>query len=325
MMDERIYEIIAKELAGEADGAEFAELEAWLSSEEGNMEEYEQVKMLWAHADEVMDAPAFDTTAAWNRVSAQMQPAGKGKAKTMQMPVWTKYAAGIAAILLLSLLVWKPLSNNGMNTVLADNGNMEVALPDGSQITLREGSKLVYPETFEGAQRNVQLEGEAFFEVARNEKQPFVIAAGAAEVKVLGTSFNVRCGGDEAEVTVATGKVRMATGSKANKFLILTPGEKGVLQHNELEETTVADSNYLYWKTGVLVFENKPLSYIIAQVAKMHKATITLDTAIPEAVKAQIITISFSRQPLEEMLTELCLVAKCRWSKTGNGYIISAP
>lgn len=323
-MDERIYMIIAKELAGEAEAADLRELEAWLSSAEGNRQEYEQVKALWGQADEVMDTQVFDTAAAWNKVAGKIQLAKPGTPKTIQMPVWTKYAAGVAAILLLGVLVWKPLSNNGMVTVLADNGNREVTLPDNSHITLREGSTLSYPETFDPAQRNVKLEGEAFFEVARNEKQPFVIDAGVAEVKVLGTSFNVHCANNEAEVTVATGKVQMTSGRKATDYVILTPGEKGVLLHNELAEMTVNDNNYLYWKTGVLAFEHKPLSYIVAEIGRLHKTNILLDNAMPETMKAQVITISFNRQPVEDMLTELCLVAKCRWAKGGEGYTISA-
>jgi len=324
-MDERIYMIIAKELAGEADEADRRELEAWLSSAEENRDAYAEMKAMWQTADEVMDNTGFDTGAAWGKVAAKIHAApAPAKGRTVAMPVWVKYAAGVAAIVLLGVLVWKPLSGDGMVAVLADNGNMEVALPDGSHITLREGSRLSYPERFDAAERDVKLEGEAFFEVARNERQPFVIDAGAAQVKVLGTSFNVSCSENAAEVTVATGKVQMTAERKKDAFVILTPGEKGILQHDELAETTVDDDNYLYWKTGVLNFENKPLQYIVAELGKMQKKEITLDASMPEAVKLQVITISFTRQPLEEMLTELCLVAKCRWAKHGNGYIISA-
>jgi transmembrane sensor len=323
-MDERIYMIIAKELAGEAEEAELVELRAWLSSAEGNRQEYEHVKALWGQADEVMDTPVFNTTAAWNKVAGKISQPQVAKPKTIQMPAWTKYAAGMAAVLLLSLLLWKPLSGDGSITVLADNGNMEVILPDNSHITLREGSTLKYPEKFDPAQRNVELDGEAFFEVTHNEQQPFVIHAGAANVRVLGTSFNVHCTADEAEVTVTTGKVQMTSHTKKEDYVILTPGEKGVLVHNELAEMSVNDDNYLYWKTGILAFENKPLGHIVAEIAKVHKTNIMLDNAMPEAVKAQVITISFNRQPIEEMLTELCLVAKCRWAKSGEGYTISA-
>jgi transmembrane sensor len=324
-MDEKVYIIIAKELAGEATESERRELEAWLSSAEANRQDYEAMKMLWQQSDEVLAAPQFNTTAAWQKVAGQIAtkaPAQKGR--TIAMPVWVKYAAGVAAVLLVAVLVWKPLAGNDMVVVVADNGNIELTLPDNSHITLKEGSKISYPETFAKAERHVALEGEAFFEVTRNEKQPFVIDANAVNVKVLGTSFNVQCSAQDASVTVATGKVQVTKADDAGKYVILTPGEKAVLQHNELAEENVSDENYLYWKNGILSFDNKPLRYVIAEMARVQKVNITLDDAMPEVLKEQMITISFSRQPVEDMLTELCLVAKCRWARDANGYIITA-
>ncbi len=323
-MDERIYIIIAKELAGEADIADLQQLDAWLSSGEQNRDEYERIKTSWLQADEVIERPVFNTASAWEKVSGRIQQDNSKKVRTISIQVWAKYAAGIAAILIISILIWKPFSQNSTEVILADNGNKEVVLPDNSHITLREGSRLEYPARFDDRQRNVTLEGEAFFEVARNEKQPFVIDAGAVHVKVLGTSFNVRCSEDDAEVTVATGKVQMTAVKKTTGSVILTPGEKGVLSHNQLAETVANDNNYLYWKTGVLVFENKSLQYITTELSRIQKTEITLDKAMPDSLKLQAITIRFDRQPVEEMLTELCLVAKCRWVRNESGYIISA-
>lgn len=325
-MDEKVYIIIAKVLDGEATEEERRELEAWLSSDAGHREDYEAMKMLWNNADEMVKAPAFDTTAAWQKVAGRIgteeTPAQKGR--TIAMPVWTRYAIGVAAVLLVAVLVWKPITGNYDMTVLADNGNKEVILPDNSRITLKEGSSITYPEAFDKAERMVALEGEAFFEVTRNEKQPFVIDAGAANVKVLGTSFNVECTKQEAYVTVATGKVQMTVAADKGKYVILTPGEKGSLNHNELAEEIVYDDNYLYWMNGNLVFDNKPLKYVVAQIARVQKVAINLDMNMPDVLKEQLINISFSRQPVEDMLTELCLVAKCRWAKDGDGYIIIA-
>jgi transmembrane sensor len=111
----------------------------------------------------------------------------------------------------------------------------EYILPDGSVVALNSNSKLVFPKQFKGDTREVTIEGEAFFDVKPNAEKPFIINAGNAQVKVVGTSFNV-CAYPETEtveVVVETGKVQVI--SKNNELtarlneVFLVPGEKGTL------------------------------------------------------------------------------------------------
>lgn len=323
-MDERIYNIVAKEMSGEISAEEHRELEAWIAEDNRNRQDYEEIKRLWADTDDVLLQPTVDTTAAWQKVMAATIEKEKPvqKPKAMAFPAWGKYALSAAAILLVAVLVWKPFGQGEMITVVADNGNKELVLPDNSVVTLRKGSSLRYPKSFSKTERHVALTGEAFFDVARNEQSPFTIDAAAAVVTVLGTSFNVDCANDAATVTVTTGKVRMASAKQIAKSVILTPGEQGILQKDELTETT-ADDNYLYWMTGVINFDNKPLHSIVKDLSLRSKTTVEFAGDVPQAVKDQAITINFEKQPLEDMLTELCMIASCRWSKENNGYVIS--
>lgn len=327
-MDERIYIIMAKQLSGEADEKEQLELEEWLSSDLSHKAEYEEMRQLWMESDDVLKDPIVDTGAAWNKIMAatieKPQSRVSPQPKIIGLPGWTKYAAGIAAILLIAVLVWKPLSRKGMITAMAEDVNKEVVLPDNSHVTLRAGSSLKYPAAFAKNERHVILEGEAFFKVTRDEARPFTIDAASAEVKVLGTSFNVNCSDSLTTVVVATGKVQMTALKSTAQSVVLTPGEQGILQNNNLTESSVNDNNYLYWMTGVLSFENKTLQYIAGELAKIGKTTIGFAQDMPEAVKNQMVTISFDHQPLEEMLAELCMVAKCKWAKENNMYIISS-
>ncbi len=322
-MDERIYNIVAKKVSGEISAEENRELEAWIAEDTRNRQDYEEMKRLWEDTDDVLQQPTVDTHAAWQKVMAATIASEKPvqKPKTVAFPAWGKYALSAAAILLVALLVWKPFAQE-MITVVADNGNKEIVLPDNSVVTLRQGSSLHYPKTFSKTERHVALTGEAFFDVERNEQSPFTIDAAAAVVTVLGTSFNVDCANDAATVTVTTGKVRMASSKQIAKSVILTPGEQGILQKDELTETA-ADDNYLYWMTGVINFDNKPLHSIVKDLSLRSKTTVEFAGDVPQAVKDQAITINFEKQPLEEMLTELCMIASCRWSKENNGYVIS--
>jgi ferric-dicitrate binding protein FerR (iron transport regulator) len=209
-------------------------------------------------------------------------------------------------------------------TIAANKDNQVVTLPDNSKITLRKGSILHYPKQFAAAERNVKLEGEAFFEVARNEKSPFIIDAQAASVKVLGTSFIVKCNEAAASVVVKTGKVQMTDQTNKNAYLILTPGEKGSLKNGALTEENVPVDNYMYWQTGIMQFSNTPLKNVVQQLNEITDSSIVVNTSVPQEVQAQLINISFHHQTVEEMLNDICLITLTGWHKTGNTYIINA-
>ena len=326
-MDERIYIIIARQLSGEASEEDLLELQQWLASDAENKTAYEAMQKLWKETDEVLKEPAFDTDAAWNKVmskTALNTPKAEHKTnRTIALPGWTKYVIGIAAVLIVAVLVWKPLANDNMVIILAENSNREVLLPDNSRIILQAGSSLEYPKTFENGERHVVLSGEAFFNVTRDETKPFIIDAASASVKVLGTSFNVNCNDSEATVIVATGKVQMTAVKNTSQKVVLTPGKQGVLQNNNLTEKDVDSDNYLYWMTGVLNFDNKPLKNIVNELSKLNKTTIKFAPGVPEAIQNQMITINFDHQPFEEMLTELCMISNCKWNKDNNTYVIS--
>jgi len=104
----------------------------------------------------------------------------------------------------------------------------QLVLSDGTQVWLNAGSKLIYPAVFTGDRREVKLEGEAFFDVARSSKAPFSVHAGKITVGVLGTSFNVKAynGDKDIETTLITGKVQVTLDNEPEKAILLSPHEK---------------------------------------------------------------------------------------------------
>jgi transmembrane sensor len=327
-MSEQIYITIAKTLNGEATDAEKKELQNWLAADEAHVAEYEELTGFWQKTDEMLQQPVFNTTAAWEKVAAKtidtpvqrQQSEETKKTKTIAFPVLGKMSLAAAAALLIGLFVFRQLAGPDVIVAKAEKGNKEVVLPDNSRITLREGSTLTYPETFAANERHVELEGEAFFDVTRNEQKPFIIDAQSATVQVLGTSFDVKADENMATVVVATGKVKMSMRKDASKALILTPGEKGSLKNGELKEELVNTDNYLHWKTGIIKFEDKPFIEVIKELGAVYNIEIRLN--MPEAQKQQLINDSFLNQSLEDMLTELCLITGARWVKEDNTYIV---
>lgn len=319
-MDDILYTIIAKNLDGEATEAERRELDTWLAASPEHVAMYDNIKSFWNMTSDVVTAHHFDTHKGWEKISTRIGTVTPQR-RTMAMPAWTRYGLAAAAVLLLGVFAVRQFGNSGNVTIAANEGNMEITLPDQSHVSLRKGSELTYPKNFASNERDVELKGEAFFDVQHDDHAPFIIHAQSADVRVLGTSFNVRCDEVCASVVVRTGKVQMAD-HKSNGAVILTQGERGILKNGQLTHDKASAENALYWKTGVLTFSNASLDNIVKELSVLKDTSITFDAMLTDAQKQQMINISFSNQPLDDMMNDLCLVAQCQWTKQSNSYII---
>lgn len=140
-------------------------------------------------------------------------------------------------------------------------------LADGTQVWLNAGTTLRYPAVFNGAAREVFVEGEAYFDVKPNVTQPFIVHAGNNELKVLGTSFNVNTFDMKVTTTLSTGRL-MVTAAQQQR--LLNPGEQVVCDAGNLEKQEVDTHIYTAWKDGELFFEDSPLVDITRYLARNY-------------------------------------------------------
>jgi ferric-dicitrate binding protein FerR (iron transport regulator) len=232
-----------------------------------------------------------------------------------------RYSTAVAAILVIAFLVWNPFGSSDIRVAASDR-NMQVVLPDQSVIMLRKGSSMSYPKAFAANERRVSLKGEAFFEVTHNEQQPFVVDAQSVSVKVLGTSFDVLCNAQTADVSVATGKVQVASKTEGSKAVILTPGNKVHYEHGELAPA-VMNGFEAAWKKDTLHFNGTPLAMVLSAISGAKDTVVRADVSLTALQLQQAITVSLPlSQPLEDMLTEICLITHCRWERRGSSYVI---
>ena len=153
-------------------------------------------------------------------------------------------------------------------------GEYAVTLSDGTEVRLNSESELRYPVAFGDGRREVRLSGEGYFRVARDEARPFIVRAGDAAVRVLGTSFNVSAYADEEEVaaTLVEGRVRFAAGGRS---VVLSPGEQGVLTADGGVETRQADTTLCTaWTRGVFAFRQQRLGDIMRTVARWYDVEV---------------------------------------------------
>lgn len=155
--------------------------------------------------------------------------------------------------------------------IVPRGGEFNLTLEDGTKVRLNADSRLRYPVKFTGRERRVEVEGEAFFEVSRNEQMPFVVACNEIEMKVLGTSFNVNSYVDEPVIrtTLVTGKLEV---SVADKKVVLLPGVQSRVNMKTLEIKTEEVNTRMYtaWMDNKFSFKNKALNLILADLSRWY-------------------------------------------------------
>lgn len=163
-------------------------------------------------------------------------------------------------------------SEDARNTISVPvGGNYKVVLPDGTAVWLNASSSLTYPLAFKGKTRGVNLEGEAYFEVAKNPNKPFVVQVNKMQVTVLGTHFNVNAYSDHAAIqtTLVEGSVRL---SQASSQVILKPGEQGNVDpiSAKIQVSQANTNKVLAWKNGYFMFQDDNIQDIMQQIARWY-------------------------------------------------------
>ncbi|WP_416865741.1 MAG: FecR family protein [Imperialibacter sp.] len=179
-----------------------------------------------------------------------------------------------------------------------------IRLPDGSSVKLNAGSTLKYPKSFSRSNRRVELVGEAFFDVSRDTLNPFVIDLNGGQVKVLGTSFNIRSYAAEPDVAVAvkTGEV-IVTNSFSNSSVRLMPDELASYVPNtrEITKTRIQNTNVVFgWREGNLVFNEAGLPAILKALSSWYGVTFEVEGSVNGGKK---LNANFNNVSLEEVLT----------------------
>lgn len=160
-------------------------------------------------------------------------------------------------------------------------------LPDGTVISLNSDSRVSYPERFVDDQRVVNLEGEAFFDVKRDEQKPFIINAQGSVTKVLGTSFNINAypGENNVEIAVMSGKVAVFPwpsneNQEDQEMLLLNPNEKAVLkpETHQVAKSAADLETIASWKTNLLIFKNDPFEVMTKKLERWYGVQFVIQT-----------------------------------------------
>lgn len=172
----------------------------------------------------------------------------------------------------------------GMNIVSTpDDGTWQVCLPDGTKVWLNNSSSLTYPTAFQGKkQRIIELYGEAYFEVARDKRHPFVVRSAGQEVTVLGTHFNIRGFKDDrvTATTLVEGRVSISNRDK-QRTIVLKPGEQARLADGVMTTGKVNITDAVAWKDGYFRFTNTPVEQVMRELSRWYGIEVRYDGPVP--------------------------------------------
>lgn len=175
----------------------------------------------------------------------------------------------------------KYMAGDSMNRVVEEEkyntltvprgGEFSLELADGTRVWLNAESSLRYPVHFVGDERKVEMEGEVYFEVAKNKEKPFIVTANGVDIRVLGTSFNVSAYRDKVVTTLVEGKVQL---EKEGKRVVLSPDQQGIWVGRDFEVKVVDARNYTLWKEGIFYFEDVDLETILDDMARWYNVNV---------------------------------------------------
>lgn len=279
--------------------SDLMEVMDWIDASDENRKSYEQLERLWLLTGISGTEADYSISFFSRRNSFVRNP------KVVSM---MRYAAIFILAFFIggaSFYLYNTVSEPVLvyNEITIPNGEKSmVSLYDGTKVWLNSGTTLRYPATFSKKERAVFLNGEGFFDVAKNEKCPFVVKAHGLNVKVLGTRFNVNAYEERAdvEVTLERGAV-FARASSGGEGVILLPGEQAIYSRSSKKITQKeVDSNlYSSWIENLLRFEDAPFIEVIRKMEHWYGVKITLDPSVNLEDK---FTMSIKTESLREML-----------------------
>ncbi len=212
------------------------------------------------------------------------------------------------------------VQKQSLHVINVPEGNeYQLVLSDGTKVWMNSETSLKFPGKFIDGERKVELVGEAYFDVAEDSLHPFVISTSEIEIKVLGTSFNVKCYQKQPAITtLVTGIVEITNGDQEK--IILKPGQQAIAYQNVITVKEVETLYYTAWKDGYFMFNDLPLKSIMQIISNWYN----LDYEFSDSDIAEIhITARLKKYgEVDSVLKVLSIINEINISRKGNSLLI---
>ena len=290
-----------------------------------------KIEKQWRNLREMSNEKEINVDKAWDNTFSRIKENGLlNEPATVMRRIRMKTYLRIAAMALIVIGLGSGIlylgssgffSKKVLITSNTNQRNVKVSLPDGSTVYLNRSSELSYNRNFGRDQRNIRLKGEAFFEITHDASRPFLIDAGQATVKVLGTTFNVITNNDknEVEVFVKTGRV-MVSDNSGSHTLVLDPGDIGKVNSKSESKMINEDPNYISWNTDLLIYKRQPLEKVFSDLKKVYNINIIADDP---GILDRMLTATYDKEPQDTIIQLICSTFTLSYKKEGDYYHLS--
>lgn len=345
-MENRIVELLVKKKLGTLSLSERTEL-AHISSENEHLNRYSHT------LDQFWDKPLnYDSVDQDQRAALSLQRLNKKIAGLAHQPALVKSKTfnrtrviSIAAslILIIGFIAILKLSSDSelesQNTIVTRKGSKSmIILPDGSRVWINDDSKITYGKSFGKESRELKLEGEAYFDVVKDKTRPFIVHTKTADIKVLGTAFNVKAYADDSnlETTLLRGAVEINIKGDSEQKIRLKPNEKIIIKSPGQAQTTkltdlaepkillinikrsVQDSSMVketQWVANRLVFEQEKLADIVSVLERWYN--VKIDNQVPASLDIKI-SGTFEHKSIAEIMDSIHAVTGLNYKMQNN-------
>ena len=284
------------------------ELDSWLS-EDGNKERYEALHRLWNHT--VSNAEGFSSQKGYGRFCRRISN------------VWKKIAvaASVAVVAVTSCALYFTLTPSGVSlqTCTCVTGKSVLELPDGSKVVLHQDASLSYDNSFANTNRAVELKGEAYFDVAKDAENEFVVSSAGVDIIAHGTSFNVSESEEAVTVSLVDGSVEIVTGNDVR--CSLTPGHSAIYNKVSGSLTSAKDDVDFAscWASESLTFTQTSLGEVCRYLSKWYGVEIV----VPEHLKTSCsYTFTIREEPIDQILEIMSRLNPMKYLYTNDHRII---
>lgn len=283
------WRLITNYISGEITPSEKILVEEWIGQNPDRKIQIEKLEKIWNSGIEQEDLETAE--AAWTDLEKRLISDSEKRSSSILALLTKSYPVKVAVAVLILIAGYFLLSqlnlfnNNSGSEITWNEKKTEpgqksiLTLFDGSRITLNAGSKLKYPKQFGTDVREVFLEGEAYFEVKRNESRPFIVRSGNISTTVLGTEFNVKAFPEESRIAVSLvdGKVSVHKSNDPGQFM-LNPSQQFIYEKTSGREviSTFDLSQAVGWKNDLFKFENERLENVIAVLERAYGVEIEI-------------------------------------------------
>lgn len=320
------YHLIIDEMEGKISATDLQELENWKAADPAHLQYYYEIEDIAGQAELLSAYQAADPELAWQKFNPSIVKEAEIVSllpEKKNRMFFLKWAVAVVMVISGALLLVNQRGWIGKQYIsTGKNERQKLSLPDGTEIFMNANTTISYHKSEFLKARNVEMEeGEAYFNVIHDEKNPFSIKVGELNVNDLGTSFNLKVEPKQVVVVVNSGKVSLEKDKDVDKIL-LAPEDKGTFnkETKEMSSAKNKDLNYRAWHDKTLHYEKTPLAEVSADLKELFGTQLIFQDA---ALKERTLSAYFKDKTEDEIMNSIAASLRLKVTKKEGTFVLS--